>query len=267
MFLKSMFIYPVKSLGGIELKQSKIQAQGLEYDRRWMLLDENGKFLTQREDSAMTLIKTAIDDEFLIFKRAGFESFRVPLAEDPNQVMSPVKIWDDKTICYDIGAEAGEWFSDVLKQKCTLVRIPSIAVRQSMIGKHEGKQASFADSDPVLVVNETSLAELNSRMETPVPMNRFRGNFVVEAPKAWEEDHWKSFQIGNVDFEITKPCGRCPVIMIDQETGEQISKDPLRTLAKYRKIDTKVVFGMRGKLANMEEEFLIKVGDEFKITL
>ena len=256
-------MYPVKSLGGIELKEAKMQAQGLQYDRRWMLLNENGNFLTQRDDAKMTLIKTSIDDEFLNFKRAGFESFRVPLSEDENQVMSPVKVWDDKTICYDVGAEAGEWFSDVLKQKCSLVRIPSIAVRQSMIGKHDGKQASFADSDPILIVNETSLAELNSRLETPIPMSRFRGNFVVATPEAWEEDHWKSFQIGNVNFEITKPCGRCPVIMIDQETGEQISKEPLKTLAKYRKIGEKVLFGMRGKLVNPKEESLIKIGDEF----
>jgi len=265
MFLKSIFIYPVKSLCGIDLKEAKMQAQGLQYDRRWMLLDENGKFLTQRDDAKMTLIKTSIDDKFLNFKREGFESFRVPLAEDENQVMKPVEVWDDKTICYNVGAEVGEWFSDVLKQKCSLIRIPSIAVRQSTIGKHEGKQSSFADSDPVLVVNETSLAELNSRLEIPVPMNRFRGNFVVETSEAWEEDYWKSFQIGDVNFEITKPCGRCPVIMIDQETGKQISKEPLKTLAKYRKIGEKVLFGMRGKLVNPEKEFLVKVGDEFSV--
>lgn len=265
MILKSIFIYPIKSIAGIELQQAKMQAQGLEYDRRWMLLDQNGKFLTQRDDSNMALIQPEISEEFLILKKEGFESLQVPLKEDKNQVMTPVQVWDDKTICYDVGAEAGEWFSEVLQQKCSLVRIPSTAVRQSTVGKHAGKQSSFADSDPILIVNETSLVELNSRLEVPVPMNRFRGNFVVEAPEAWEEDRWKGFQIGDVKFEITKPCGRCQVITIDQQTGEKISKEPLKTLATYRKIGKNVAFGMRGKLANMKEEFTVKVGDEFRV--
>lgn len=255
-----MFIYPVKSLGGIELKEAKMQIQGLEYDRRWMVLDENGEFLTQRDIREMALVKTEISDEFLILTREGFGSVKVPLAEK-EQELSPVKVWKDKTVGYMESEEVSLWLTKALGQKCNLMRMPSSAIRNSPKGD---KQVSFADSEPILIANEKSLEELNSRLEVPIPMSRFRANFIVEATEAWEEDNWKGFKIGETEFEITKGCGRCMVVTIDQDTGEKFSKEPLATLAKYRVFGKNVNFGMRAKWNDIagEKEALIKVGEE-----
>jgi len=261
MILKSMFIYPVKSLRGIELKEAKMQIQGLEYDRRWMVLDENGEFLTQRNIPEMALVETEISDEFLILRKEGFGSVNVPLAEK-EQELSSVMVWKDETVGYMESEEVSIWLTKVLGQKCSLTRMPSSAMRNSPKGE---KQVSFADSQPVLIVNEKSLEELNSRLEVPILMSRFRANFVVEANEAWEEDNWKGFKIGKTEFEITKACGRCSVVTIEQETGEKVSKEPLTTLAKYRFFNKNVNFGMRAKwneTAVAEKEVLIKVGEK-----
>ena len=267
MTLKNIFIYPVKSMGGIELEAAKMQIHGLEHDRRWILVNSKGKFVTQRNDAALTQIHTAITDEFLVLKKEGQMDLQIPLVQS-NTAIEEVKIWGDLSQGIDEGSEVSKWFKSALGIDCKLYKMAPNAIRRSSVPFRKGeKKVSFADSQPILITNETSLAELNSRLETPVPMSRFRANFVVEAPKPFEEDNWKSYTVGTTKFKVTKACGRCNVINIDQVTGETSKKkEPFETLSTYRFFNKNVNFGMRCKLENdTEEAIIIRVGDKVEV--
>ena len=264
MKIESLFIYPIKSLAGIELQRSKMEIQGLEYDRRWLLLDRKGKFLTQRNDSQMALIKTAITTDHLIVEKENCGSLKIPLTE-PTTTLKKVKIWNDETEAYPASPEASEWFSDILGKKCELVRISAQSIRINTL-PHRGdkKRVSFADSQPILITNLASLKDLNSRLKTPVEMSRFRANIIVNTGVAYEEDNWRGFTINDLSFKITKACGRCKVITIDQNSGEvSAQNEPFATLAKYRLNNKSVNFGMRAKWlpCGNETNYTLKVGD------
>ncbi len=272
MKLNSIFIYPIKSLSGIELTAAEMQIQGLQYDRRWMLIDEKGKFLTQRNDAQMALIKTAISKESLLVKKEGFGTISIPLHEarsghvsgNENAPLEPIKVWNDLTEATDTGRETAEWFSDLLGRKCRLMRISAKAVRKNTLPhRNDEKQVSFADSQPILIVNEASLKELNTRLETPILMERFRANFVVDSSVAYEEDDWKTFRVSGLNFKITKACGRCNVINIDQQTAIA-NKEVFDTLATYRFFKKNVNFGMRAKWlpTGEEQSTFVQIGDE-----
>jgi len=262
MILKSIYIYPVKSLGGIELSEAKMEVHGLEFDRRWILIDDRGKFVTQRNDAKLTQIKTAIQDGFLVLKTKGQMDLQIPLVQK-NTTSEEVKIWADLSQGIDAGTDAAKWFKSAIGIDCRLLKMAPDAIRTSSIPFRKGaKKVSFADSQPILITNESSLEELNARLDSPVPMNRFRTNFVVKASQPFEEDNWKFFTIGNTKFKVTKACGRCNVINIDQITGAT-TKEPFETLSTYRFFNKNVNFGMRCKLAGgSEETSVIRVGDE-----
>ncbi len=264
MILKNIYIYPVKSLAGIELSAAKMEVHGLEFDRRWILIDDRGKFVTQRNDAKLTQIKTAIRDGFLILETRGQMALQIPL-EQKNTIVEKVKIWGDLSQGIDEGVDAAKWFKSALGIDCKLFKMAPDAIRKSSIPfRKEPKKVSFADSQPILITNETSLEELNSRLDSPVPMSRFRTNFVVKAPLAFEEDNWKFFTIGDTKFKVKKACGRCNVINIDQITGEiSKQKEPFETLSTYRFFNKNVNFGMRCKLAG-EDSKMIRIGEEVR---
>lgn len=264
MKLISIYIYPIKSLAGIKLASAKMEIQGLQYDRRWMLIDEKGKFLTQRNDANMALIKTALSNESLLVKKEGFGTINIPLSGNENAPLEPIKVWNDLTEAADTGPETSEWFSDLLGRKCRLMRISAKAVRKNTLPhRNDEKQVSFADSQPILIVNEASLKELNARLETPILMERFRANFVVDSGVAYEEDDWKTFRVSGLNFKVTKACGRCNVINIDQQTGIA-NKEVFDTLSNYRFFKKNVNFGMRAKWlqTGKEESTFVQIGDE-----
>ena len=242
--LTEINVYPVKSLGGISLNEAEVTDCGLKYDRRWMLVDESGRFLTQRVLPQMSLIKTYIENQFLCFnhKLKPELKFSVPL-ENYNDEEKEVVVWDDSVNAVYVGREADMWFSDAIGFKCRLVHMPDDSKRY--VDKKyalENEVVSFADAYPFLVIGQSSLNDLNRRLRDRVPMNRFRPNFVFEGGSPFDEDRMKSFKLNDVTFFPVKPCARCVVTTVNQDSGIK-GKEPLETLASYRTQNNKVMFG------------------------
>jgi uncharacterized protein len=239
--VSGLHIYPVKSLKGITLDRSAVEKRGLRYDRRWMLVDESGQFLTQRSDTKLALIGTSIKPDGLLLTSPCGGSFLVPFC--PSGASRIVRVWKDELEAVEVCTEVNNWLSAILELPCSLVYMPDDVVRATNPEfTLPGDMVGFADAYPVLVIGESSLAELNSKLESPLPMNRFRPNIVVIGSAPHEEDSWPGFQIGDVKFRAVKQCARCSVTATDQETGE-VGVEPLRTLAKYRLRDQKILFG------------------------
>ena len=246
--LSEIWIYPIKSLGGIKLQQAQVTDRGLEHDRRWLLVDENGLFQSQREHPEMALFQTEIEGDFLsVSHRFKEDKIQIPLLQSfsENEKTISVTVWDDTIEAYEVSKGANDWFTKMLGLKVRLVYMPEdshrkVSPKYAITGNEIN---SFSDGYPFLVIGQASLDDLNSRLTTAVPMNRFRPNFVFTGGEAYEEDSWKEFTIGELTFFGVKPCGRCVMTTVDQEKGKTSGKDPLRTLAKYRTVGNSVLFG------------------------
>jgi uncharacterized protein len=241
-------IYPVKSLGGISIDSVESALRGLQHDRRFMLIDENHEFLTQREHPQMATIRAAIDGHDLVLSSPFEDSIAVPL--QPRALPTrTVKVWSSRVHAHTVSAEADTWLSDYLGVNARLVYMPDTTERRvSPEYAKNSEVVSFADGYPVLIASEESLAELNSRITVAggkaVTMDRFRANIVVKGCKAFAEDTWRDFEIGSAGFRGVKPCTRCQVTTTDQATGEVLGPEPLRTLATFRDSPKGVRFGM-----------------------
>ncbi|MFT5833961.1 MAG: hypothetical protein ACI97N_001590 [Cognaticolwellia sp.] len=260
LILSEIWVYPIKSLGGISLKSSLVTKRGLKYDRRWMLVDENGRFLTQRSFPEMALLQVEILENGLkvYHKLNKREVLEISFEAKPLEYLK-VQVWDDECDAHTVSEVANNWFSEVLNQKCRLVYMPEDSLRQlDKRYANDGDITGFADGYPILVIGESALDYLNDKLEESVPMNRFRPNLVFNGGKPNEEDNWKEFQIGEVGFYGVKPCARCLVTTINQDNAT-IGKEPLKTLASYRKVGKKVLFGqniipkMVGKNININD--------------
>jgi uncharacterized protein YcbX len=229
-------IYPIKSLAGVSVEAAVVEERGLRFDRRWMLTTPDGIFFTQREFPRMALIETWIEDDGLGLGVSAerFGEVFVPF-EPQSGNKQQVKIW--QSVCEGIvyGDALNEWFSDVIGTDCRLVYMPDDSRRAVNPRFARGDEVvSFADGYPLMVLSEASLEDLNSRLETRLPMNRFRPNIVVSDSEAFAEDNWRRIRVGDAEFRSTKPCERCVVTTVDQATGNFAGKEPLRTLASYR---------------------------------
>jgi uncharacterized protein YcbX len=242
--LTEIWIYPIKSLGGIRLAKATVLEKGLSYDRRWMLVDGDGKFLTQRVHPVMALLKLTMDNEQLtITHTKKLSKHSILLNPSRTNELREVTIWDDTVQAIEVSGESSRWFSEMLSIPCKLVYFPEENVRAvDPRFASNNENVSLADGYPFLIIGEASLADLNSKMESPLPMNRFRPNFVFSGGEAFEEDQWKEFTIGSNRFLGVKPCSRCVLTTVDQDTAIK-GTEPLRTLATYRKWDNKIYFG------------------------
>jgi uncharacterized protein len=243
--LTEIYIYPIKSLGGISLHSAKAEERGLQHDRRWMLVDKNGMFLTQREHPQMALLQVNIKDDALevTHKVKPIPSLQLPIFNEQISSQMVVNIWNDVVIAKHLNKEVDLWFSDALDFDCQLVKMSDDADRiADKKYTPEPKQVSFADAYPFLIIGQESLSELNRRLKEPLPMNRFRPNFVFSRGAPFIEDTWKDFLIGDLKFRAVKPCSRCVITTVNQDTAEKAS-EPLETLAKFRKVGNKVNFG------------------------
>lgn len=258
--LSEIWVYPIKSLGGIKLQKTRLTERGLEWDRRWMLLDAEGQFMTQRQTAAMALLEVSLHKNQLEVRH---RTKKITPLQIPFQPQSPAElvkapIWDDTSKAIVVSPEANGWFSEVLGQPCRLVYMPEEGKR-STSGKTSGRlqKVSFADEYPALIIGQASLDDLNSRLAEPLPMNRFRPNLVFTGGMPFEEDGWHALTIGSNRFWAEKPCARCVVTTIDQSTAIK-GKEPLATLATYRKWNNKLLFGQN---LMYEAGGIIKVGD------
>jgi uncharacterized protein len=261
--LSEIYIYPIKSLGGIPLKKARLEEKGLQYDRRWMLVDEEGIFITQRKHFQLALLQVSIvDSELKVFhKKSPEQSICFSLDEDTGEQISVV-IWKDTTTALEVNKTVSDWFSDFLKFKVRVVKMPLTEKRlvdQDYATNNE--VVSFADGYPCLLIGQSSLDGLNEKLLNPILMDRFRPNFVFTGGEPHVEDSFKDFYIGEVLFSAVKPCSRCVLITVDQQTGEK-GQEPLKTLTSYRTVDKKIMFGQN---LLHQQTGTIRVGDELKV--
>ena len=242
MYLCGLYVYPIKSAGGISLKASEVDKRGLRHDRRWMLVDETGCFMSQRRFPHTALIRVRIEPDGLVVEAPGMPSLEVPLQPPAGRLML-TRVWDDLVESLTVGHDADRWFSGFLDVSCRLVYLPDESVRPldpTYGGPRD--QVGLADSFPFLLISEASLADLNARLEEPVTMDRFRPNLVVRGCEPFAEDNWRLVRIGSITFRVVKPCERCAITTVNQRTAAT-SKEPLRTLARFRRSGKKVLFG------------------------
>ena len=263
LILSEIYIYPIKSLGGISVDSAIAESRGLKYDRRYLLVDEKNMFITQRDFPQLALLK-------LSFSENGFEALNtkdnsrlvIPFESDLNENIS-VTIWDDICKAVKVGNDFDNWFSNAINKKCSLVYMPDdekrIVEKKYINDEHI---VSFADAYPFLIIGQSSLDDLNMRLDNPIPMNRFRTNFVFTGGNAFEEDNWNDFKIGDVNFKAVKPCARCIITTTNQDTAER-SSEPLKTLSTYRKFNNKVLFGMNVVCFN---NGFVSVGDKIYLS-
>ncbi|WP_375419391.1 MOSC domain-containing protein [uncultured Hymenobacter sp.] len=245
--LTDLYVYPIKGLGGFRVTEAEITSRGLRHDRRWLLVDENNRFLTQRKTPDMALLAVApAHNGFLLTHRRRPELLPLYLPFEASAKRTAfVTIWDDMVWAWRGSKAADEWLSAALSQPVHLVYMSDMVRREVEPDLNpEGQLASFADGYPFLLTSQASLAELNARLAEPVGMDRFRANLVVSEAAAEEEDGWHELQIGGLPFRAVRDCGRCKVTTIDQQTAA-ISPDqePLRTLGTYRRRERGIIFG------------------------
>ena len=239
--VSALSIHPVKSLGGIALDHAQIDRFGLAYDRRWMVVDEVGVMRTQRQLPRMTLVQTERVGDGLRLKAPGCDALNITVSEDGQR--SKVRVWDDTCSAIDCGDNAAEWLSHFLGEPSRLVYFPDDELRQVDPGyANMGERTAFSDGFPLLLISQPSLDDLNSRLDIPVPMRRFRPNLVIDGCAPYAEDGWQKMRIGGITLRIVKPCSRCVIPTIDLETGEK-GVEPIKTLAGYRMRENKIYFG------------------------
>jgi uncharacterized protein YcbX len=241
--LSQLNSYPLKSAGGISLANSNLDQRGLVHDRRWMVVDDSGQFMSQRTSPKMALINTEIDGQTLILNAPRMSELCLPLFPTAGESQE-VEIWGDRCEAWTADPQAEKWISEYLGKSCKIVFMPDHSKRPvDPDFTVEEKQVAFSDGFPFLLISEASLNELNSRLPESVAMKRFRPNLVVKDTEPYAEDSWKKIIIGECEFHVVKPCSRCILTTVDPETGEFSGKEPLRTLATYRKLNGKVMFG------------------------
>ncbi|MDP5199390.1 MOSC domain-containing protein [Flavobacterium sp. DG2-3] len=255
--VKEIYIYPIKSLAGISLESANAEEMGFENDRRWMLINSENVHVTQREYPIMSQFYPQIAGDKIQIAFEGEtheflinESLETPIAS---------KVWEDKSEVFEVNKNSSKWFSDKLGFECRLVKINKIGARKHESSRtQETYNVSLADGYPYLLIGTESLDFLNSKLEEKITIKRFRPNIVVSTKNAHEEDNFKTFAIGGVQFKNIKPCGRCIMVNNDPQKGV-IKKEPLKTLSKYRNVDNSVLFGTNIVSLNSG---IIKVGDE-----
>ena len=238
--LSDLRLYPIKSCGGIAVDEWEVDERGLRHDRRWMLVDETGSFMSQRKLPRMALIKVHLESDGLAVDAPGMSSLQVPFGPPDGKPML-ARVWNDLVEAQTVDDDS--WFSEFLGVRCKLVYLPDESVRQVDAAYAEpGDRVGLADGFPFLLISEASLADLNSRLEEPLPMNRFRPSLVVGGCEPFAEDGWSQVRIGQLTFRVVTPCARCAITTVDQKTAAT-GKEPLRTLARYRKVESEVFFG------------------------
>ncbi|WP_257285485.1 MOSC domain-containing protein [Endozoicomonas sp. SESOKO1] len=255
-------IYPIKSTRAIPLDSAQVTPRGFEHDRRWLLADENGRFITQRQYPVLATVATTVVDGGLLITRPAAENLCVCTPEE-EAYCSTVTVWKDDCQALDAGDDAAQWFSDLLDMKCRLFYQPERSIRptDARYSKPED-HTSFADGFPFLLTNEASLADLNQRLTEAVPMSRFRPNIVISGQQPYEEDDWSVIRVGDITFRVAKPCSRCVMTTVNPETGQKEGREPLFTLAQYRRTEMGVIFGQN---LIPDQEGIIRIGDKVTI--
>jgi uncharacterized protein YcbX len=261
--LKHIRIYPIKACGGIEVAQAQMEERGFQHDRRWMLTNADGThYFDQLEHPRLASVVPQIHEDGLRLQAPGMPPLRVPF--QPEQANS-ISVRISRSVCeaIPVSREADEWFQDFLHMPCRLVFMPE-TTRRAVNPDYAIHQdiVSFASGYPYHVISEASVALVNDLLDAPVPLDRFRPNLVIAGAPAFAEDTWQTIRIGQQIFHLVKPCDRCAITTVDQLTGEKTGKEPLRTLARFRTVKQKVLFG---QYLLAEQRGMLHVGDSVEV--
>ncbi len=257
--LSAIYIYPVKSMPAVALKEAEARGRGLAGDRRWMLTDAQGRFISLREERKLLSFRISDAGDSWKIEREN-NSMYLPCVPDQGE-MQQVRIWDDEVLALEGKREWSDWFSHELERECRLVYMSPDSHRPVRAEwQLENEEVSFADGYPYLIINEASVRELESQTEEKMDILRFRPNLVIAGGESNSEFFYRELSAGSAVFNGLKPCARCVVTTLDPNTGAQ-GVEPLRTLAR-NKINGKVVFGQH---ASLKEAGKVRVGDEVKV--
>ncbi|MGW1885990.1 MOSC domain-containing protein [Streptomyces sp. NPDC001970] len=267
--LRSVHVHPVKSVAGYAPDAAVVEPWGLAGDRRWMLVDQASRAVTQRQHARLALASAEpLTDGGIRLSAPGLAPLSVTVPEPAGTAV--VEIFGEKVEAVPAGAASAAWFGAFLGAPVRLMHLDDPAHRRPVDPDYAlpGETVSFADGFPLLATSVASLDALNSLIaqgdhpdEGPLPMNRFRPNLVVDGTPPWAEDGWQRIQVGEVRFRVAKPCGRCVVTTTDQRTAER-GKEPLRTLARHRRFGDRLVFGQN---LVPEQTGTVRVGDPVQI--
>ena len=273
--VSALYVHPIKSCAGIAVADALLVETGLEFDRAWMVVDEHGEMVTQRQRPRLALIRPTLRTQDIVLRAPGMLALHLRL--DTVEAPTRVQVWDDVVKAYDMGALAAQWFSDFLGCKVRLARFDPEETRLSEARWTGAVQAenAFADGFPVLVTSSASLADLNQRLaargQATVGMERFRANLVLDGLQPWDEDHIDEIEIdtegGPVRLKLVKPCTRCTVPNVDPATGEP-GHEPGDTLAGFRadpRMDGALTFGMNAVVLSGFEHTL-RTGQTLRAT-
>ncbi|WP_066961342.1 MOSC domain-containing protein [Microbulbifer sp. Q7] len=268
MRISALYHFPVKSLQGHKCKSLPLDQFGAVNDRRWMLVDDENQFVTQRRLRSMAQLKATVTGVGVRLENAEGVSIDVPQPEIGADVRT-VRVWDDDVLARDAGDAAAQWLSEQLGTAVRLVAMGE-EFQRPLASPREDRQVGFADAAPLLVISQASLDDLNSRLAEPVSMLRFRPNLVISGCEPFAEDHWKTLTIhthdGPLVFDCTHPCARCAIPGLHPFTG-RAQKEPLRTLASYRRWeDGQIYFGMNLAPASaVQAPASIHIGDRVEV--
>jgi uncharacterized protein YcbX len=263
--LVALHVYPIKSARGIDLTEAVVEPWGLAGDRRWMLVDETGRFLSQRKEPRLATVTVRQEpDGALVARAPSMDELRIePITEVR---LTPVSVWESELDAALAADDAQTWFGKLLGTDVRLVHLDDPTRRRpDQSYADAADRVSFADGFPLLLTTTGSLEALNALMDEPLPMNRFRPNVVVDEQIGWAEDTWRRVRIGAVTFRVVKPCGRCVITTTDQRTGER-GHEPLRALGRHRRFGKSLVFGQNLVPDPVPgEPSTIRVGDAFEV--
>ncbi len=259
--LSAIYIYPVKSLAGIQVSEWPVTSKGLKYDRQWMLVDDQYKFMTQRHFPKMALISTRMTEDSIILSAPDFPDISIPLVLDKLSLVT-VNIWKDHCQGSLVSREIDQWLSDFLQKPCQLIHQPEATIRKvNPDYATANDKVNFSDGFPFLIISEASLNKLNQVMGLNLSMSRFRPNLVIASCDSFAEDFWREITIGTINFRLPKPSSRCAITTIKPGTAKY-GKEPLSTLNRLRKWQKKVYFGQN---ALHNESGHLKQGDSVSI--
>jgi len=262
--VSSLHIYPIKSCAAVDLTAIRFDTRGPLLDRRWMLIDKDGNFVTQRQEPRLCQVRPSITPLSLQVEAPGMQQLKVPLGAGRGPRVR-AQVWGHETQAEFVGDEAADWFSDALQQNLRLVRWADEQERPVSHRHTElESQTAFSDGYPVLLISEASLAELNGKLQQKVTMDRFRPNIVVRGCDAFAEDRFRRLSVGDMTLHGVKPCDRCSITTVDPRSA-QAGKEPLATLSTFRTFDNRVLFGINcvhGGFGNIREGDTLEVLEE-----
>lgn len=266
--ITALNVYPIKSCRGVGLESALLTATGLDGDRHWMVISDTGRWQTQRELPRLALVVPSVNGEDLSLEAPGMTPLHLR-SDCTGPVVEITVIWDRVT-AIDAGEAAAAWFTEFLGKPVRFVRFdPNIhrALHPNVWNGDPREHIEFADGFPVLVLSQASLDDLGSRLATPLPMNRFRPNLVLAGLQPYDEDRIYELSDGSVRLQIVRPCTRCKITTVDQQSGGVVGPEPLATLRSYR-WNTElrgIMFGQYAIVADGIDSSL-RIGQQLEIT-